>query len=373
MAQRQHIVFVVILGVVVTAGLWAEPQSARASFSLKPTPPPTPAGESPAPPTPNLPPPTSPPAGKPSAPPTPTSPPPTEKPPVLPTPVSSPTRPLPTETPVAFPTSAPSSPTPASPPASPRRPQPTTTLQPTSEATAIAIASDSPGATATAAMTSTGNTSAIPRPSPTHPPFTPTPERQPEEDSVYLRPVRYPSPLILLAGIVGVTLVLAGVSFIVWLVVHNVRYTQQDLALKAAQVLSRSVSDDHVLELLAQYAYDATHQRLPLIDASAVGSPVPHVRATTMNGDVMVIFTPDSKGLARHLRETAPHRTRRYPLTPHDAGLLAAEKMRQTWTLLAEKGGLSASERVLPSGEWSVFLVERVPLRKKRCPRWWWR
>jgi hypothetical protein len=76
-------------------------------------------------------------------------------------------------------------------------------------------------------------------------------------------------------------------------------------------------------------------------------------------------------GLVRHLRETTPHCASRYPLTPHNAGVLAVEKMRQIWTLLAEKGGLSASERVLPSGEWSVFLVESVPLRKKR--RRWWR
>ena len=202
-------------------------------------------------------------------------------------------------------------------------------------------------------------------------PVTPYVEHVTEEAPANLRPVRYPSPLVLLAGIVGVVLVLAGVGFVVWLVVHNVRYTQRDLALKAAQILPGSVNDDQVLELLAQYAYGATHQRLPLIDASAVGAPVPHVQAKTMNGDVAVIFTPDAKDLARHLRETTPHRTRRYPLTPHNAGLLAAEKMRQIWALLAEKGGLSASERVLPSGEWSIFLIEHVPLYRKR--RRWWR
>jgi hypothetical protein len=235
----------------------------------------------------------------------------------------------------------------------------------------VLVATDPPEATVTAAVTSTGGTSAIPLPSPTHSPATPTFEHQSEEDPANLRPGRHLSPLVLLAGIVGVVFVLAGEGFVVWLVVHNVRYTQWDLALKAAQILPGSVNDDQVLELLAQYAYGATHQRLSLIDASAVGSPVPHVQAQTMNGDVAVIFTPDFRGLAQHLRETAPHRTRRYPLTPHNAGVLAAEKMRRIWTLLAEKGGLSASERVLPSGEWSVFLVKSVPLRKRR--RRWWR
>jgi hypothetical protein len=353
MAQRQTILLVVMLGLAITSGLWAEPQPAWASSSLKPTPPPTPDGKSPAPPTPNLPPPTSPP---------------TEKPPAPPTPTPYPTRPLPTETPLTPPTPTASSSTPAS-PASPQRPQPTTALQPTLAATAALVTPDPPEATITAAVTSTGGTSAIPLPSPTHSPATPTFEHQSEEDPANLRPGRHLSPPILLAGIVGVAFVLAGLGFVVWLVVHNVRYTQRDLALKAAQILPGSVNDDQVLELLAQYAYNATHRRLSLIDASAVGSPVPHIRATTMNGDVVAIFTPDFRGLAQHLRETGTHRTRRYPLTPHNAGVLAAEKMQQIWTLLAEKGGLSASERVLPSGEWSVFLVERVPLRKRRR-RW---
>jgi hypothetical protein len=176
-----------------------------------------------------------------------------------------------------------------------------------------------------------------------------------------------------LIGTGAILLMLAGMGFVIWLIVHNVRYTQRDLALKAAQVLSVPVSDDQVLELLARYVYGATRQRLALMDAAAIGSPVPHIRATTMNGDVEATLTTDSKSLARYLRGISSHRVRQYPLTARNAGLLVVEKMGQIWRLLAEKGGLSPVERVLPCNNWTIFLIERTSLRKRRRTHWWWR
>jgi hypothetical protein len=366
MARKLQLLFsLIILGVVVVLAVGLRP--VHAASHLKPT----------VPPTPNNPPPTE----KPQPPPTPlpptpepTSPPPspTDKPLPVPTPAALPPTLVPTEKPPALPTPMPS---PTGPPATelPRR-QPTSLPQPAPEATATAALIPSPGAgqpviaTVTVAVTTSGEATPSPKPISTQ-----SATASPAEDPGYLRPARYPALWVLLIGAVGVLLVLAGVGFIVWLVVHNVRYTQRDLALKAAQILSAPVADDQALELLARYAYGATRQRLALMDVSAVGSPVPHVRATTMNGDVEVIFTPDSRRLSQHLRETASHRVRRYPLTSRNGGLLVAEKMQQIWALLAEKGGLSPAERVLPGEDWTVFLVEHAPLRNRNRPRWRWR
>jgi len=161
--------------------------------------------------------------------------------------------------------------------------------------------------------------------------------------------------LLAAASIVG-----GVVGFVVWLVVHNVRYTQRDLALKAAQLASNvTVRKDQVLELLMQYTYDATRQRVGLESVSAVCSPVPHIRATTMDGSNEVIFVPDDRDLVQHIENGRGH-GRRCLLTVRNAGLLAAEKMRQVWSLLAKESGLLPAERVLPYAEaWAVFLVER--------------
>jgi hypothetical protein len=168
-------------------------------------------------------------------------------------------------------------------------------------------------------------------------------------------------------------LALSGaVGFITWLVVHNVHYTQRDLALKAAQLASGvAVRDNQVMDLLMQYTYDATGQRLFLGRAWAACTPVPHIKATTMSNDRGVIFVPGVGRFARRLEKGSFSLIGHWHLlTTRNAGILVGERMRQIWALLANGSGLSPTERLLPYSEaWRVRLFEQ-PFPVKRRSTW---